>query len=234
MHDGAMKRRLALLSALALATCVALTSACATAVTSTPSLRLVVRIDLGVGIWEQWSLQCGPTTGTHPNRAAACKTLLATSGRTLLAPVPGGVACSMLYGGPERATISGVWNGKRVSSAFSRTNGCEIARWEKARALFTVPGKSIVRGAVSLSPTCPVQQVGQTCENPSAAAIVTFTGNGKVIHARAVADKGFALRLARGRWTATADAGMSCPTVDVTVPSPMLSALVIACDTGIR
>jgi hypothetical protein len=37
----------------------------------------------------------------------------------------------MIYGGPQRATVTGSWNGKKVSSTFNRTNGCEIDRWSQ-------------------------------------------------------------------------------------------------------
>lgn len=202
------------------------------ATSTSPAVRLTIRVDLGVGIWEQWTLRCGSTGGTHPNRLAACKALMSPKGRALLAPVPPGTMCTMIYGGPERATVAGLWNGKRVSAKYSRTNGCEIDRWERAKALFTVPGKAVVRGNVSLSPTCAVQQVGETCEDPSVAATVTFTSGNVTVKTAAVAGRGFAVRLRPGAWQASADAGMSCPTMAVTVP--MSDPLTIACDTGIR
>ena len=138
----------------------------------------------------------------------------------------------MIYGGPERALVSGTWNGKRVSAAFSRVDGCQIARWEKAKSLFTVPGTTVIRGTVSLSPTCAVQHVGEACLDPSVNAAVTFTRGGHTITTKAVAGKGYALRLSSGSWLASADAGMSCPQIAVVVPT--MQPLVIDCDTGIR
>lgn len=35
-----------------------------------------------------------------------------------------------MYGGPQTATIDGLWRGQRVHASYSRTDGCEIARWE--------------------------------------------------------------------------------------------------------
>jgi len=206
----------------------------AAATTAKPTLT--ISIDLGVGQWERWTLGCSPTRGTHPNRASACA-LLAKRGTSLFAPVPKGVACTMIYGGPERATVSGTWRGARVKAAFNRTNGCEIARWAKAKALLTVPGTGIVRGAVSLGPTCAVQQQGQDCTNPSVTAMVTATRgtDGRVVKSTAVADRGFAIRLGRGSWALTADAGRSCGEVAITVPDPSAFAgITIPCDTGIR
>lgn len=61
----------------------------------------------------------------------------------LLAPTPAGQACTMIFGGPETATITGMLRGVDVDAAFSRANGCEIARWEllvKALAPLTITG----------------------------------------------------------------------------------------------
>jgi hypothetical protein len=51
-------------------------------------------------------------------------------------PVPGNVACTQQYGGPETATVSGTLRGEPVDAKFSRENGCEIERWEAAKPLF--------------------------------------------------------------------------------------------------
>jgi hypothetical protein len=50
--------------------------------------------------------------------------------------VPADVACTEIYGGPATARVRGTLQGKPVDARFSRTNGCEIARWERNRALF--------------------------------------------------------------------------------------------------
>ena len=50
-------------------------------------------------------------------------------------PTPGDVACTQQYGGPEKATVKGTFNGEPVDASFSRQNGCEIARWEDAAPL---------------------------------------------------------------------------------------------------
>src|SRR4051812_9350395 len=41
------------------------------------------------------------------------------------APTPKDVACSMIYGGPETATVKGTLRGKPVDARFSRTDGCQ-------------------------------------------------------------------------------------------------------------
>ena len=46
------------------------------------------------------------------------------------------VACTEIYGGPEIADVQGTFRGKPVNTRFLRTNGCEIARWNRVRFLF--------------------------------------------------------------------------------------------------
>jgi len=40
-----------------------------------------------------------------------------------------------MYGGPETASIKGTLNGEHVDAKFSRTDGCEIHRWETVQPL---------------------------------------------------------------------------------------------------
>jgi hypothetical protein len=77
-----------------------------------------------------WTLRCRPARGTLPRPGIACSRL-AVGGWKLFAPVPKNVACTEIYGGPQVARISGLVNGKRVWATFSRTNGCNIARWNR-------------------------------------------------------------------------------------------------------
>jgi hypothetical protein len=84
-------------------------------------------------------LQCRPTgatgatmaTGTHRSPQEACDRLaaLAAEGQQPFAPVPKGLMCTMQYGGPATAHITGTWRGQPVDATFRRTNGCEISRW---------------------------------------------------------------------------------------------------------
>jgi hypothetical protein len=50
-------------------------------------------------------------------------------------PTPRGTACTQVFGGPEKATVTGTFDGKEIDAEFSRENGCEIARWEEAKTL---------------------------------------------------------------------------------------------------
>jgi hypothetical protein len=52
-----------------------------------------------------------------------------------LKPVPRLTACTEIYGGPATALVRGTLRGQPVDARFDRTNGCEIARWDRNRAL---------------------------------------------------------------------------------------------------
>ncbi len=84
-----------------------------------------------------WSLTCYPDGGTHPNPVLACDQL--SSAGDPFSPVPVGVMCSMIYYGPQTATITGYWQGQPVSAQFSRVNGCEEQRWEKIATVLVIP-----------------------------------------------------------------------------------------------
>jgi hypothetical protein len=49
-------------------------------------------------------------------------------------------ACSQIYGGPERALVTGTIGGRRIRHGFSRTNGCGVAEWRRAMPLLPRPG----------------------------------------------------------------------------------------------
>ena len=78
---------------------------------------------------KSWTLRCGPTGGTLPRRAAACQKL--DRMRNPFAPQRKDLQCTQIYGGPERAVITGKHEGKRVWVLLAQRNGCEIARWRK-------------------------------------------------------------------------------------------------------
>jgi hypothetical protein len=74
------------------------------------------------------TLSCNPPAGDHPRAAAACATL--AHHEDAFRPVPGDVACTEIYGGPEKASVTGTFRGQQVKARFERTDGCEIARWD--------------------------------------------------------------------------------------------------------
>ncbi|MGI8456811.1 MAG: SSI family serine proteinase inhibitor [Propionibacteriaceae bacterium] len=95
-------------------------------------LRIVYRAD-GTST-QVWTLTCAPNGGNHPDPAAACAAL-AKAGVEPFTPVSSDQVCSQQHGGPQTATISGTAMGQQISGAFSRKNGCEIARWTRLQGL---------------------------------------------------------------------------------------------------
>jgi hypothetical protein len=77
-----------------------------------------------------WTIRCHPPRGTLAQPVRACSKLVA-GGAKLFAGTPPDTACTEIYGGPERARIVGVVRGKRVWVTVTRSNGCEITRWER-------------------------------------------------------------------------------------------------------
>ncbi len=51
------------------------------------------------------------------------------------APVPGNRVCTLQYGGPDTARVTGTLRGEDIDARFSRTDGCEITRWETVAPL---------------------------------------------------------------------------------------------------
>jgi hypothetical protein len=85
-----------------------------------------------------WTLTCDPVGGTlaKANEACAALATAATKGQDPFAPTPKDQMCTQIYGGPETATVTGTWNGKKVDATFNRKNGCEIKRWSTLGLLF--------------------------------------------------------------------------------------------------
>jgi hypothetical protein len=106
---------------------------------------LVASTSLNITVWpdgqgqpgkKTYTLHCAPLGGTLPKRAEACAKLARMT--RPFAPVPKNRACTDLYGGPQQALVTGRLRGYSVRAGFSRTNGCEIARWNRVRFLFPV------------------------------------------------------------------------------------------------
>lgn len=95
-------------------------------------LRVVVR-NAGPQLDGTYELSCHPTAGDHPDTAGACRALDANTqwGRDAFAPVAPDSVCTMLYGGPATARVTGTWAGRPVDAVYDRGNGCEIARWDR-------------------------------------------------------------------------------------------------------
>jgi Subtilisin inhibitor-like len=78
-----------------------------------------------------WTLRCNPAGGTHPRPVVSCRRLSADTSWTLFRPIPKAVACTEIYGGPQVARAVGMLEGRKVWARFTRTNGCQISRWDK-------------------------------------------------------------------------------------------------------
>ncbi len=100
---------------------------------------LTITVNDGVGNTTTWHLTCGPAGGDHPHPEVACG-VLGAKGAMALSPVPAGMMCTEIYGGPETARVVGTWNGKAVDAGLARTNGCEIARWSALAGLLPQGG----------------------------------------------------------------------------------------------
>lgn len=125
----------------AAATGTAATGTATTGTTPGTATKLVVSVTDGTGGPPRtWTLTCDPPAGDHPDPEAACRALDAA--RAPFAPVPAGMACTQVYGGPETATIEGVWRGEPVRSSYARNDGCEIARWKAVAAVLGSGGST--------------------------------------------------------------------------------------------
>jgi hypothetical protein len=74
---------------------------------------------------ESFEVACGKG---QPD-TSACD-LIARGGVDLFEPVAPDIACTEIYGGNDKAHVTGVIDGQPVETTFSRVNGCEIARWD--------------------------------------------------------------------------------------------------------
>jgi hypothetical protein len=86
-----------------------------------------------------WTLRCNPARGSLARPLVACRRI-AAGGAKLFAPVPENVACTEIYGGPQKARIVGTVEGRRIWATFSRTDGCQIDRWRRISPWLVPPG----------------------------------------------------------------------------------------------
>lgn len=119
-----------------------------------PRNDLVIEQSLGDGSAPQeFSLRCGSEpSGTHPDPEDACAALEALED-PFVEPSPD-LVCTEQYGGPQTARITGLWDGRSVDVELSRTDGCEISRWDSFGAVLPGPvGVTDPSAAPSASPT---------------------------------------------------------------------------------
>jgi hypothetical protein len=113
-----------------------------TATTPSGAIELSIRYDDGAGRRQTATLSCGgaagPRVGGFLDGKATASELCAQarSLRALLtAPPDQGRMCTQIYGGPQTARVTGTIDGAKVDRRFTRTNGCEIADFQRAAAL---------------------------------------------------------------------------------------------------
>ncbi|MCX4907044.1 SSI family serine proteinase inhibitor [Streptomyces sp. NBC_00878] len=95
--------------------------------------RLTVTVSkAGGGMDGTFELDCHPMGGSHPDAQAACDQLdrNASWGKDPFAPAEPRGMCTMQYGGPATARVTGTWAGRPVDATYERRDGCEIARWD--------------------------------------------------------------------------------------------------------
>jgi Subtilisin inhibitor-like len=104
---------------------------------------LVASTSLNITVWPNgeghapkrtYTLRCTPVGGTLPQRASACAKLALL--KAPFAPVPKDTACTLQYGGPQEALVTGRFRGHSIRARFNRKDGCEIGRWQRVRFLF--------------------------------------------------------------------------------------------------
>jgi Subtilisin inhibitor-like len=88
------------------------------------------------GAPQEWRLHCDRSGGTLPDPEEACRQLFALDDP--FAPVPDDAACTRTFGGPAVAEVEGLYQGETVDARFTRSGGCEIARWDRHAFLFPV------------------------------------------------------------------------------------------------
>ena len=102
------------------------------------SLKIVFRATPTSAL-QTFTLRCGErATGTVRSPAVACARLQRL-GPAAFRPTPPNTACTEIYGGPSTARITGTFLGSPVWVRLSRTNGCEIARWQRVAFLLPRP-----------------------------------------------------------------------------------------------
>ncbi|MEU3711913.1 SSI family serine proteinase inhibitor [Streptomyces catenulae] len=105
-------------------------------------LTVTVSRSGAAGVDGRYELFCHPDGGNHFDAAGACARLdrMTRWGQDTFAAVPQAAKCTMMYGGPITAHVSGHWAGRPVDAEFRRTNGCEIARWDRFEPLLPTTG----------------------------------------------------------------------------------------------
>lgn len=90
-------------------------------------------IDMEKPSYETYTLECnsdGTARGSHPNPKDACNHL--SENRMLYQKTveTEPLICTMIYGGPQLASIEGYINGRNFDISLDRRDGCAISKWD--------------------------------------------------------------------------------------------------------
>ena len=106
------------------------------------------------------------------------------------------------------------------------------------------PARSGVSGLVHLGPQCAVETVDDPCEDKPAANVPvtvfeqqpgeSYTAAREVASGTTDGEGAFRIDVAPGTYIVTAEAGMSCELMDVSVTEGSYATVDVPCDTGIR
>lgn len=104
------------------------------------SLRIEVRAEAEADP-DTATLECGEeagSTGFIDDAAQACRAMRASKQLLIHGP-PANVVCTEIYGGPQKARITGTIDGERVDLRVTREDGCAIALWDELEDLIGPP-----------------------------------------------------------------------------------------------
>ena len=79
-----------------------------------------------------------PATSAEPTVTTVTATPAGATAKDFAALDPN-QACTMIFGGPGKATVTGTLDGAAVDATFTRSGGCEIARWDRMVELGLIP-----------------------------------------------------------------------------------------------
>jgi hypothetical protein len=124
--------------ALVLGALVATMTACGS---DTPEDELVSELEFSVQANEKAAPQTASLTcpGKRAKDRDICAALDVVAPK-VFEPVPVDQACTAIYGGPRKATITGRYQDEPVSAVFTQENGCEIARWNQIKPVLDALG----------------------------------------------------------------------------------------------
>jgi hypothetical protein len=111
---------------------------------SDDAVRLTVTFSRAPGARHVAHLRCAGNSARADGflRSVGARRACATARRLaafLASRPPSNRACSEIFGGPERALVTGTIGSRRVRRAFARTDGCETADWRRAIPLLPRP-----------------------------------------------------------------------------------------------